>query len=367
MERRKKILFLITKATWGGAQRYVYDLAAHLPRTMFQPAIAYGTEGRLAEMCRRSSILLLQLPSLGRDIAVFSDIKSFFEIRNALRSRPDILHLNSSKAAALGALAARFEKISHIVFTVHGWPFKEDRNIIARALIYLISWFTALLSHQVIVVSRADEDAGRRMWWVRKKIRYVPIGIEQPTFLSPESAYRAMFGDLTPPPISSETVRIVTIAELTKNKGLQYAIEAVALLKERGIDCIYAIVSPGEERERLERIARERGVADRVFFPGFIPNAAANLTGFDLFVLPSIKEGMPYVLLEADAAGLPIVTTEAVDAGLVERLACARRVPVKNALALADAIAEFGKKTKAAAGNRFSLTDMIDGTIEAYR
>ena len=77
---RTKILYLITKGTWGGAQHYVFDLATRLPKERFDVVVAYGTKGKLAEDLTTANVKIVQLPSLGRDVALVSDVKSFFEI-----------------------------------------------------------------------------------------------------------------------------------------------------------------------------------------------------------------------------------------------------------------------------------------------
>ncbi|MEK7156467.1 MAG: glycosyltransferase, partial [Patescibacteria group bacterium] len=311
--KRTKVLFLITKATWGGAQRYVYDLATHLPEQEFEPVMAFGQSGKLAKMLSATNIKTHALPSLGRDVAVISDIKSFFEIWRCIRSeRPDVVHLNSSKAAALGAIAARLAGVQRIIFTVHGWPFNEKRGEFARVTIFLVSWLTAFLSHVVVVVSKSDEVQGRRMRWIAEKIRYIPIGIEPAAYLSPDEARAALRLE------SGTAPRIVTIAELTPNKGLRHGIEAISILKSENVDVEYFIVGAGEQRAELEDFAAEMEVEDRVHFLGFIEDAARYLRAFDIFLLPSIKEGMPYVLPEAAAAGLPIITTTVVNPAFVE-------------------------------------------------
>lgn len=158
------MLFLITKATFGGAQRYVYDLATNLPQSEYEAGVAYGVPGRLSDMLDTYGIPTLNIPSLQRNIAFVSDIKSFFEIKQAIiDAAPDILHLNSSKAAALGALAGRMRGVRTIIFTAHGWPFKESRNPLSKVILFLASWCTALLATHVIVVSRIDEEIGQRM------------------------------------------------------------------------------------------------------------------------------------------------------------------------------------------------------------
>jgi glycosyltransferase involved in cell wall biosynthesis len=367
--KRKKVLYLITKATWGGAQRYVYDLATNLPHHEYESGVAYGVRGRLADMLETQGIPVLEIPSLQRNISIVSDFKSYFEIRDAIRdATPDILHVNSSKAAALGALAGRLSGVKIIVFTAHGWPFKESRDVFSQAIMFLISWFTGLLSTHVIVVSRTDERIGVRMPWVRKKITYIPLGRENLNLAAPQEGFREMFGTQPTPPITAKTVRIASIGELTKNKGLVYGIEAVAELTRRGLDCIYVIAGDGEDRDKLLTLARELGVSDRVFLSGFIPDASRYLSGFDVYLLPSVKEGMPYVLIEASLAGLQIVSTSVIDPEFADALGRTTLVPPANALALADAIEGLASlsRNSIAAENRFPLPDMVTKTLELY-
>jgi glycosyltransferase involved in cell wall biosynthesis len=178
-QARRKVLFLITKGFRGGAQQYVFDLATHLPKEKFDVAVAYGSEGRLVQDLTIAGIRTLRLPSLGRDVALVSDVKSFLEILRCLRSeRPDALHLNSSKAAALGALAGRLCGTKKIIFTAHGWPFREKRHALSRGVIWLVSWFTALLSTKVICVSNADLEAARRIPFVAGKVARIYNGID---------------------------------------------------------------------------------------------------------------------------------------------------------------------------------------------
>src|SRR3989338_6987196 len=327
---KKKILYLITKATWGGAQKYVNDLATSLPKERFRIIVAYGTHGKLAENLSYEGITIHQFPSLDRDIAVIPDIKSFLEIYLYIKEiHPDIVHLNSSKAAALGALAARFTGVRSIIFTVHGWPFKEDRNALLRFGLYLISWFTALLSHTVIVVSKSDELRGKRMWFVRKKIDYIPLA-----FKSLEMYTRA-----------------------------------------RAEESMYSIIGDGEEYSSLPNYAKELGVSQSISFESIASNkppenlsteASRYLPAFDIFILPSIKEGMPYVLLEAAAAGLPIVATEAVryEASSIPNILI---VPSKSGDALASAVERISRKTpsQVSLGTRL-FQHMFDSTMARY-
>jgi len=363
---RKKILFLITKATWGGAQRYVYDIATHLPHERFEPVVAFGESGKLAKMLSEAKVKTHKLPSLGRDVAIISDVRSFLEILRTIRkTRPDVIHLNSSKAAALGALAARMLGVPQIIFTVHGWPFNEKRGEFARVAIYFVSWLTAFLSHEVILISKSDEARGRQMRWVENKMRYIPIGIEPPQFIARDEARAALGIE------DSEVPRIVTIAELTSNKGLRYGIEAISILKAENVGVEYFIVGAGEQRTELEDFAAEMEVEDQVHFLGFVEDAARYLRAFDIFLLPSIKEGMPYVLPEAAAAGLPIVTTTVVNPAFIESCPQIKAVSPSDPEALAEALVattrEESEKKLSPAENHFSLSDMVGKTISLYQ
>ena len=92
----KKILFVITKSNWGGAQRYVYDLATALPKGEFDAQVAFGQPGLLALKLKAAGIATHPILSLERDISLLADLRSFFELWQMFRKeRPDVVHLNS--------------------------------------------------------------------------------------------------------------------------------------------------------------------------------------------------------------------------------------------------------------------------------
>ena len=300
---KKKILFVITKSNWGGAQRYVYDLATALPKSQFDVAVAFGgtggtnaSSGLLAERLKTSDVRTIFLTAFTRDIYFFRDVKAFFELMRVIkRERPDVLHLNSSKAGGLGALAGRVAGIRNIIFTAHGFAHQEMRPFYERALIWIASWFTILFAHRVIVLSHY-ESRKAPVIFSRRKIIVIHNGINgQMQFGSGENIRTAF------PPGAHITG---TIGELTKNKN------QIALIEQAKNDSTMyvAIVGDGEDRLYLKKKIEEYGLTARVKLFGFMP-ASEVLRGFDVFVLPSIKEGLPYVLLEAKMVGLPVVAS----------------------------------------------------------
>ena len=292
---KKKILFVITKSNWGGAQRYVYDLATALPNGEFEMSVAFGQPGLLAKKLEDARITTYPISNMRRDVSIISDIKSFFELFCLFHTeKPDIVHLNSSKAGGIGALAARLAGVHKIIFTAHGWPFWEQRNLFSRMIIYLFSWLTVLLSHTVITISDYDFCVAKKMPFSGRKAVRIYNGIDQNmTFGSGEKIRNAF-------PHGANIIG--TIGELNKNKNQQVLIEQA----KNNPDMFVAIVGEGEERKTLEEKIKKYNLGGRVKLFGFIP-AYEVMRGFDTFILPSIKEGLPYVLLEAKIAGLPIV------------------------------------------------------------
>ena len=150
----RKILYVITKASWGGATRYVSDLAIAAKKKGHDVTVAYGSPGALSGRMRDVGIRTIAIESLSRDIKVGKDILVLRElVRLFNREQPDIVHLNSAKAGGLGAFAARIAGVPRIVFTAHGWAFNEDRPQWQKMLIRLLSGITVTLAHPTLRVS----------------------------------------------------------------------------------------------------------------------------------------------------------------------------------------------------------------------
>lgn len=292
-----KILYLITKSNWGGAQRYVYDLATTFSSKGNTVAVATGGNGELVNRLREQNVQVFTLNNLVRDVKLFAEFRAFYEMYKCIKNfKPDILHLNSSKAAGIGVVCGRLLGIKKIVITLHGAPFREDRPWFIKELIYFFTWITCLLAHSVITVSKQDEHDVGTMLFLKSKVTTIYLGL--------------LYGDLPERSIpKSRTTHIVTIAELHRNKGLMYALQAIKNIHDDGHDVRYSIFGEGDERKHLEDFIKNNQLQDVVVLHGHIRGVADKLHDFDVFLLPSVKEGLPYVLLEAGKAMLPVVTT----------------------------------------------------------
>lgn len=290
-----KILYVITKGNWGGAQRYVFDLAVAAKAAGHDVAVAFGQPGKLEEELRKASIPVHLISSFQRDVSFGRDVRGFLEAYRLLKKeRPDVVHLNSSKAGGIGALAARMAGIKKIIFTDHGWAFMEKRSLPSRTAIWLLSWVTVLLVDLVIANSDYELRLTQKMPFGAKKTLRIYNGINLDMQFGSGEVVRQAF------PAGVKITGVV--GELTKNKN------QISLIEQAKNDSgmYLAIVGEGEDRARLEQKIKEYGLEKRVKLFGFIPVAEV-LKGFDVFALSSIKESLGLVVLEARVAGLPIV------------------------------------------------------------
>jgi len=306
---KTKVLFVITKSNWGGAQKYVYELATGLPKDRFGITVLLGGSGPLVQKLQVAGIHTIPIFSLSRDINLLSDISSFFELWKIFRNeKPDVVHLNSAKAGGVGALSARLAGIPKIIFTAHGWAFNEERPLWQKFIIKFFSYITVLLAHKTIAVSDAVKDDTKSWPFISSKLFVIKNGIKEPNFLDREEA-RSRLYSITRTTLPSNSFLVGTISELHKSKGLAFAIEAFAKITKENPSIYYFILGGGEEKGRLDALVEHHGLQGRVFMLGFVDEAPRFLKAFDVFLLPSTTEALGLVLLEAGLAGLPAVAS----------------------------------------------------------
>ncbi|MCR4274737.1 MAG: glycosyltransferase [Candidatus Campbellbacteria bacterium] len=308
MNGRKKILFVITKSNWGGAQRYVYDIATSLPTSEFEVAVACGGNGLLVSMLREKNIPVFEIKSFQRDISFRKEFSSLFELWKLYKMfKPDVVHLNSSKAGGVGAFVARLAGIQKILFTAHGWPFWEQRNMAQKILIVFFSWLTIVFTHKTICISEYDVRIGQRMPFVKNKIHLIRNGIAMYEPLQRDIARLKLF-DQTVIEEHAHDIWVLTNAELTPNKNHLRAIDAVIAYNQSASEKIfYVCMGDGELRETLSVHIKKNNAENYIVMLGFVPRGYLYYGAFDIFFLPSLKEGVPYVLLEAGIAGLACI------------------------------------------------------------
>ena len=374
-----KILYLITKSNWGGAQRNVFDLGKAMKEKSHEVAVALGGDGVLRKRLEDAGIYTHPIQSIGRDISIGEDAGSLKEIFSVIRHRkPDVLHVHSAKAAGLGALARRMLGVKNIVYTVHGWAFNESRPFHQRIAIIFFSWLTILLSHKVIVLSKYEYDQALRFPYAKNKVFLIPLGIQAPTFISVDGAKQSISKILgmSLADFNKKTV-IAIVAELHPNKGLSYLIEALSNVIPQYPNALCVIIGDGQERSNLTDQIKERNLEDHVRIIGYLENAAEYLKAFSVLVLPSIKEGLPYVLFEAGYASLPVLsTTVGGIPEIIEDMKSGILVQPKNSRELAHALSfmieqpierrKYGAALRERVLREFSFEKMVSETEKVY-
>jgi glycosyltransferase involved in cell wall biosynthesis len=363
MPKKLRILYCITKGNWGGAQKYVFELASHIPQDQFDPIVVHGEGTILPAKLREKHIPTIFIDSLGRDINPLADIASFFSLLKLFfKEKPNIVHLNSSKIGGLGAVAARLAGIKKIIFTVHGFAFNEDRPWYQKKLIEFVSWLSVVFCTHIIFISKTERDQTKNWMFIEKKSSVIYNGISIPTYLERIQAQK-FFLEKINRPLSFFTPKKVigSIGELVANKGYVYALQALKELQDKNY--IYLIIGTGDQEKQLRDYIKNNNLKETVFLIGFVKDAAQYLKALDIFLLTSVKEGMPYVLLEAAFAHVPIIAT---DVGGIREMNISSLIKPKDGSEISHALLQEHTPQEVANLERFTLESMISQTSQIY-
>lgn len=366
---KKKVLFLITKSNWGGAQRYVYDIATSLDADRYEPVVVLGGAGELIEKLSAANVRVIPLESLQRDMSITKELQFMSELWRLLhQERPDILHVNSSKAGGVGCFLGRLAGIPRVIFTAHGWAFNEDRSGIQRFVIAYLHWLTVFLSHQTIAVS-AELKNQLRGPFLSRRWAVIHNGRHAIPFLNRDDA-RAHLA------LPDDAFVTGSIGELHPTKQHDVMIRAVAKLVTAGHGVHHVIIGTGELHAQLQSLIEELHLEPYITLAGAIDEAARYLPAFDVYVQPSRSEALGYTVVEAAQAGLPIIASNV--GGLPEIITHevdGLLVPSGDVTALADAVTTLLhsptlRDTYAAAAQetsaRFSFDHMLTQTLAVY-
>jgi glycosyltransferase involved in cell wall biosynthesis len=303
-------------------------------------------------------------------------LKAWREIRHYLREHGpfDVIHGHSSKAGALARLSGIARRRVK-VYTPHAFVTMNSAMNPARRLLYRwIERFLDMLGDAVIATSPAEFEHARTFLQIpENKLFLVTNGIALPPAegaRQQRETLRRAWG------IRDDEVVIGTVARLVPQKAPELLVRAFAGIMRRREKARLVMVGDGPLRERLEVEAARLGVSDAVIWPGYLEDPQV-MSAFDVFALGSRYEGFPYVLLDALAAGLPVVTTAVGGAELaVDVGSNGIVVPIggekEMTEALSGLVADSDKRPRMGAASRikvenFSVDRMVDETVEVYK
>jgi glycosyltransferase involved in cell wall biosynthesis len=326
-----------------------------------------------------------------REIAIGTDLAALRRLRSiAGEGRHDLIHTHSAKAGVLGRLAARSRHLP-AVHTPHAWSFLAADGHRRSQIYHRIERTLARSTAAIICVSEGERRRGLQVTEA-ERLAVVTNGIALPAAIphppqgegerqrpggrgAEGEGERQRAGGRG---AEGEGVVVGTVARLAPQKGIAHLLEAFAQVHQVRADVRLAIAGDGPLRADLERLAEHLEIADAVTFAGDVASPWPFLAGLDVFVLPSLWEGLPYALLEAMAVGLPTVTT-AVD-GVAEAIPDRRFgtvvEPADSAWMAREILAlledpgvrtDVGRMARAHVRDMFSVDAMVRGTVEVYR
>jgi glycosyltransferase involved in cell wall biosynthesis len=303
MSEKPRLLILITLAEAGGAQTAVSLLLPGLTDELDVIVAAHGS-GPLRNAAAAAGVPFVQLEHMRRAINPWQDALALLElVRLCRRLRPNIVHAHSSKAGALGRLAAALAGVPVRIFTVHGWSFAAYGGLPGR-LYLLVERRLRRLTTAVVCVAAAARDVGVAAGACRSE-RTVVIhnAVDLASFGRPEHI------DGAP--------RVVSIGRFAFPKDFTTLVEALAAVQA---EYRAAFVGEGPLLREVAATIEARGLTERIDLLGTRCDVPDVLASADIFVLSSRSEGFPISILEAMGAGLPVVATDVggVDESVVE-------------------------------------------------
>ncbi len=369
----------ILEAATGGARRHVVDILRHLDRKRFAPALIASslrdpTFAAVAQALAQEGVEV-QLLQMRREVHPLADAWALRCLMKLLsRGRFDIVHTHCSKAGMLGRLAARMAGIHRVVHTPHVFSF-EMKNGRAQAVFYtLLERWAARCTDRLVAVSGSNREAAlAQLALPAARVTLIPNGVdaasERP---DPDSAGLRRRCGL---PDSVPVVGMAGRLAVQKNPG--DFLRAAKIVAEKLPATHFVWIGSGELRARLLAEAQIHGLADRLKWLPDWPEGPHGYGLFDVLALPSLWEGMPYVLLEAMACGVPAAAfavggvPEAIEHGVSGQL-----VPPRRPDLLAEALLELlgddarrqdmGRRARDRVSRNFRLETMVRSLENLY-
>ena len=361
------LLIAAATSTTGGGEHHVADLLRRLPDQGFSVSLCCPPGGDLTRLAESLSIPVEHVP-IDRGLSL-SGVRA---VRSAIaHGRPHVVHAHGSRAAFYARLgdpsAAR-----RCVYTLHGIHVDKAGGPLRRAVLPAVERMLRSRTARFVCVCQADCAKGTALRIVDAgRATTVYNGVELPDPVE-VGRFRGELG------VAERAPLVLSVGRFEEPKDQRTLIEAWARVSVRFPAAVLAIVGSGGLEDKLRDLANERSVAHTVRFVAPRPDLRPAYTDADIFALSSLWEGLPYVVLEAMASGLPVVST-AVD-GIPEAVADRRTgllVPPSDPRTLAEALmwaisepdkaARLGAAGRARVEAEFGLDAMVEGLAAVYR
>ncbi len=316
----RSVIHVITRLDYGGsAQNTMLTVLGH-NRKLFTPLVVMGLPGRWdaqggqgateenVRLLEKEGIQSLVIPTMGRSISLRDDMRTLWTlIRLFRRERPAVVHTHTSKAGVVGRIAAWIAKVPVVVHTPHGHVFYGHFGSFRSWVFLQIERVLSVITHRLIALTEAErQDHLDRSVGKPGRFAVVPSGIDRERFGRARHQGKQQPDWFGCPP---DALIVGSVGWLTDIKGHEYLLEAIAKLRQDFPSLHLVIVGSGDRHDALLQQACSLGLSDALHLLGHRDDVESCLAGMDLFVLPSLNEGMGRALIEAMAAGLPVIAS----------------------------------------------------------
>jgi len=308
--RKTRVLHLITRLELGGAQQNTLYCTANHDRGLFDVELIAGVGGELDDEAREITDAKVQIvPWLRHEIDPWRDVEALFRLRSYMAARRiDVVHTHSSKAGILGRLAAHLAGVPLVVHTVHGWSFNDTQSRMRRRAYVGFERLAAGFTDRIVVVSSKNREKGLSLGIGRPdRYKVVHSGIDVDEFRQAETDRRSVRRSLGYDP---DHVVVGTVACLKPQKAPLDFVRAAAEAYSRDDRLRFFIAGDGPLRPAVEAEIGRLGLGDVVQLLGWRRDVVDLLHAMDVFLLTSLFEGLPRSVLQAMAAGVPVVATD---------------------------------------------------------
>jgi glycosyltransferase involved in cell wall biosynthesis len=319
-----KVLRIINRFNLGGPTYNVAYLSKFM-EPQYQTILVGGekdeTEDSSQFILDKLGLKPIIIQEMKREIDIKNDRIAYLKIRQLIREhKPDIVHTHASKAGTIGRLAARAENVPVIIHTFHGHVFHSYFGKLKTLFYKNIERFLALISTRIIAISEIQKNELSEIHKIstKDKIEIIPLGFDLNKFQENTLEKRNLFREKYK--LNQQTVAIGIIGRLVPVKNHELFLNAISFLQQTSkIKFKAFIIGDGELRKQLENSAKEKQLEFEtpekenqnaiVVFTSWIKEVDVALSGLDIVALTSFNEGTPVSLIEAQAAGKPIVST----------------------------------------------------------
>ena len=316
-----KLLHIITRLDMGGSAQNTLLSCLELSKKDYDVVLAHGLslESRMTDLEKNSvekqigrakgnGLRVIAIPSLVRRIDPIRDIIALWSLwRLMIREKPTVVHTHTSKAGILGRLAARLAGVPFIVHTTHGHVFYGHFNPLVTRLFLLMETFFASFTAKMVALTEGERnDFIRYAVCKPEKLVTIHSGVEIDRFRNARVDRKKKKIALG---LNPNRQVVGTVGWLLPIKGPMYLLKAMDQVWHRCKAAELVFVGKGQLEQDLKNEALRMGVSEKVKFLGWRDDIHEIIPTFDVFVLPSLNEGMGRVLVEAMASGRPIVAS----------------------------------------------------------